>query len=89
MKSSKLLALFLVVLLAGCGGGGGSNTSSSNSGGAGNTGGSGSAGTTSNILAVMVNDPSYPNKATVGTARFMPPASNYERSIMFCSIRVV
>jgi hypothetical protein len=76
MKSNKLLALFLVLFLSGCGGGGGSSNSSSNSGGPVNNGGSGNTGGAANILAVTVNDPSYPNKATVSITVCAPGTSN-------------
>jgi hypothetical protein len=74
MKSSNLLALLMAVLLAGCGGG--TNNSSSSSSGPGNNGGSGSAGAAPNVLAVTVNDPSYPNKPTVSVTVCTPGTSN-------------
>jgi hypothetical protein len=76
MKSNKMIFLLLyVVFAAGCGSGGGSSTPSTNTGG-GNSGGSGSSGTTSNILAITVNDPSYPNKPTVSVTVCAPGTSN-------------
>lgn len=77
MKSNRILTFLLfVVLMAGCGGGGGSSTTPTNSGGGGSSGGSGSNGTTPNVLAITVNDPSYPNKPTVSVTVCTPGTSN-------------
>src|ERR1039457_4776075 len=71
MKSNKIITFLLfIVLMSGCGGGGGSGTSSTNSGGSGSNGG------TANVLAITVNDPSYPNKPTVSVTVCTPGTSN-------------
>ncbi len=70
MKSNKMLTFFPgFVLVAGCGGGGGSSSSSASSGGS-------NAGAAPNVLAVTVNDPSYPNKPTVSVTVCVPGTSN-------------
>jgi len=79
MKSSKTVALLLfTVLTAGCGGGGGSGTppASPEGAGAGSTGSTGSTGAASNVLAITVNDPTYPNKPTVSVTVCTPGTSN-------------
>lgn len=68
MKSNKILAFLLCsTLLSGCGGGGGSNTTPANSG---------STDPGSNVLAITVNDPKYPNKPTVSVTVCSPGTSN-------------
>jgi hypothetical protein len=76
MKSRKIRVLLLFAGLAASCGGGGSSTSSTNSGGGGGNGGSGGTGAASNVLAITVNDPSYPNKPTVSVTVCTPGTSN-------------
>ncbi|HTY20914.1 MAG TPA: DUF3443 domain-containing protein [Geobacteraceae bacterium] len=86
MKSNRLFILYLVtVLLAGCGGGGGggSSSSSASSGGSyvSSEGSNVNVGLSidtnaPNVLAVTVNDPSYPNKPTVTVTVCAPGTSN-------------
>lgn len=76
MKINKILSFLLyVMLVAGCGGGG-SSTPPTNSGGGSGSGGSGSSGTASNVLAITINDPLYPNKPTVSVTVCTPGTSN-------------
>src|SRR5450631_2500164 len=76
MKSSKTVPLLLcIVLLAGCGGGGGGGTGTPPA----NPGGGGSNGAVSNVLAITVNDPTfpvYPNKPTVSVTVCTPGTSS-------------
>lgn len=80
MKSNKIFALLLAVLLtSGCGGGGGSSPPPNNSGSTGGTntsGGTSSTGGATNILTISVNDPSTPNKPTVSVTVCTPGTSN-------------
>jgi len=78
MKSNRLFFLYLVaVLLAGCGGGGGgSSASSASSGGSNVNVGLVIDKSAPNVLAVTVNDPSYPNKPTVTVTVCAPGTTN-------------
>ena len=69
--------MLVIMLLAGCGGGGGGGSSAppANSGGAG-SGGSGTVSSVSNVLAITVNDPIYPNKPTVSVTVCTPGTSS-------------
>jgi Protein of unknown function (DUF3443) len=74
MKLNNILIFFLFsTLMAGCGGSVGSSTPQNNSGGGGSSGGSGAG---SNVLAITVNDPTYPNKPTVSVTVCTPGTSN-------------
>src|ERR1035441_6993159 len=77
MKLNNILTfLLLIVLMAGCGSGGGSNAPPTNSGGTGSSGSPSNTVTSSNVLAITVNDPSYPNKPTVSVTVCTPGTAN-------------
>jgi len=74
MSLNKIFTFLLfVVLMAGCGSsGGGSSTTPANSGGGGVNGSPVGGIASSNVLAITVNDPSYPNKPTVSVTVCAP-----------------
>lgn len=68
MKSNNLLTITLLLgMISGCGGGGGSSTPSNSSD---------VVSSASNVLAITVNDPLYPNKPTVSVTVCTPGTSN-------------
>lgn len=72
MKSNNNLLFYLVLLLlAACGGSGGGTTSSAPS-----SVGTGGSTPSANVLAITVNDPTYPNKPTVSVTVCTPGTSN-------------
>jgi len=76
MNLNKILAFIpFILLMAGCGGGA-SSTTPTNSGGTSGNGNSGTTVVSSNVLAITVNDPSYPNKPTVSVTVCTPGTSN-------------